>query len=84
MLTYTAAPGHENVVGFTQPSPGRVHVEDFNADPITASGTCTADGSGGFDCTGITSVVADGRDRDDLLDATGLTDLRATLDGWRR
>ena len=80
-LVYTAAPGHSNDVGFTRTAPGTVHVENFDADPITPSGTCASDGAGGFDCTGIATVVADGGDLGDFLDGTGLTDIPADLRG---
>ena len=77
-LTYTAAAGHDNTVAFTQ-SALSVTVTASAGDPITATG-CTGGGLT-FTCTGVSTVVADGNDGDDTLNASGLMTARSTLAG---
>jgi Ca2+-binding RTX toxin-like protein len=86
VLSYTAAPGATNVVGFHETLPGTIVVTRDalrDGDPVAASG-CTASGLIVFVCTGVTHVVADAGDGDDTLDAFnlgGLSTATATLSG---
>jgi Ca2+-binding RTX toxin-like protein len=77
-LTYTAAPGEDNDVAFTQGAMS-VTVAASDSDPITATG-CTGTNPT-FTCAGVVKVVASGGDGDDALDASGLTTAGAALDG---
>ena len=88
-LSYDAADGKANIVDFDQTGAATVHVTRDTAqgddDPITAGAGCSSAGADQFDCTGVTSVQANGRDRDDTFEASGagggLTALPATFDG---
>jgi Bacterial Ig domain len=75
-LTYTGEAGEANDVTFTQ---GALSVTVMAADVTTATG-CTGTGPA-YTCTGVGTVIADGKDGDDSLDASGLTTARATLTG---
>jgi hypothetical protein len=77
-LTYTAAPGEDNDVAFTQGAMG-VTVTASDSDPITATG-CTGTNPT-FTCAGVVKVIASGGDGDDALDASGLSTAGAVLDG---
>jgi len=71
-LTYTATAAKTNQVTFSGGSSTVTvtRAADDN-DPITPSG-CSP-GGGGYTCTGISQVVVDAGDGDDLVTATGLT-----------
>jgi len=75
-LTYAGAARENNDVAFAQ---GALAVTVTAPDVTTAPG-CTGTAPT-FTCMGVTTVIADGKDGDDSLDASGLTTARATLDG---
>jgi Ca2+-binding RTX toxin-like protein len=77
-LTYTAAPGEDNDVTFTQGAMS-VTVTASDSDPITATG-CTGTNPT-FTCAGVVKVVARSGDGHDKLDASRLTTVGAALDG---
>ena len=81
-LTYTAAAGKTNNVTFTTGVGGvTVARGGTDDDPIAPTG-CTETVPGTtYSCAGVTAVVADGKDGNDALNASGLTDARATLTG---
>jgi Ca2+-binding RTX toxin-like protein len=76
-LTYTAAAGQTNAVGFDQPNPANANVElhrfPQDGDPIAAlPANCTEeDPDTRYRCTDVATVVADAGDGDDILDAGG-------------
>jgi Ca2+-binding RTX toxin-like protein len=81
-LTYTAAAGKANQVQFAQAGADVVVSRNpADADPIDAS-SCTVNTPGTmFTCSGVTAIVADGKDGADALTAPALTTVRATLKG---
>ena len=75
-LTYSAAGGATNLVGFNQTGPTTVEVHRFAAigddDPITTATGCTqATPADPYVCTGVTRVSATAGDGDDAVDAGG-------------
>jgi hypothetical protein len=72
-LTYTAAAGRTNQPTFTA-DPGAIRVTRGSGDddPITAPTGCTPV-SGGYTCAGVSLVVVDAGDRDDIVTATGIS-----------
>jgi hypothetical protein len=85
-LTLTAAAGAVNVVTFTETNPQRVVVArdtvGGDTDPLlTVSGCNAMSAQVSYVCDGVLHVVADAGDRDDELDATGLTAVTASLAG---
>ena len=79
-LTYTADAGSRNAVGFDQLDPPTPTVEVYrflavgDDDPISATG-CTEEETTAefirYSCDGVTGVVADTGDVDDIVDAGG-------------
>ena len=90
-LVYTAADGLRNNVSFDQTGAAAVRITRTTSagdeDPITAGTGCVG-GPDTVNCSGVSAVSGEGRDRDDTLDAgglngggTGLTTIPATLTG---
>ena len=77
-LTYAGTPGENGNITFSESAMG-VTVRELGGGTITATG-CTGT-SPNVTCAGVTKVVADGKDGDDVLNAAGLTTVPATLDG---
>jgi Bacterial Ig domain/RTX calcium-binding nonapeptide repeat (4 copies) len=91
-LTFTAQSGAKNVVTFSETAPGTVDVQRNTLagddDPIATAAGCQTISPGSHyvcpgpgDGVGVTTVAADGKDGDDVLDASGLTAAHAALAG---
>jgi Ca2+-binding RTX toxin-like protein len=80
-LRYTAAAGKPNAVTLTQDTLGVTVTRGPDDDPITGTGCAETSPGTVFVCAGVTTVVADGGDGNDTLNASGLTAANASLAG---